>query len=170
MKIPEQWLHIGTDAIERHKFRPIINRMGMPKAYGGLWASPYRLNADYYSDWQEFWHREMGVTGRHDAVIFSFKKAARIFVIDTQDDLIRLIDEVGAAESILPLRSLKQIDFENAKNHYDVIYLTEQGQWETRMPFERMEYNLYGWDVESCFILNYDVIENQRSMSILVET
>lgn len=47
------------------------------------------------------------------------------------------------------------ISFNSLKERYDAIWLTETGQWKTRLS---RPLNLYGWDCESLVILNKRVI------------
>lgn len=167
MKIPKQWLHIGMNFIDTKQIYPIKNEPLFPKPIGGLWASPFELGSEYYSDWQRFRDEVWGNEKKEKGVIFRFEKNARIYVIHTQQDLIQLIQKVGYGKSPLPFMTNVTIDFEKAKEVYDVIYLTKQGQIETRNPFVNREYNLYGWDCESALILNPEVIGNQ--MPVLLQ-
>lgn len=98
----------------------------------------------------------------NDSVIIDFKDDVKFFVIDSQEDLIELINIIGEATSelIKIIPSIWKIpNFEVAAEVFDVIYLTNEGQWKTRMPFQNHEYSLYGWDCESTLILNFDCIE-----------
>lgn len=170
MKIPKQWIHIGSREINSNEFDSVRNVPLFPKPTGGLWASPLTLSSPYRSDWHKLCMNLWGKSRKKHSVLFEFKKNAKIFVIDSQGDLIQLIEEVGKAHDPLaeqlPFRRYCNIDFENAQNSYDVIYLTARGQYQTRNPLLKEEYNLYGWDCESCLILNMDVIHRQIPASL----
>ena len=167
MKIPKHWLHIGTNELTIQQFKKPHNHPFLSKPRGGIWASPFWLDDSYHSDWHEYMFGIWGKSRRLKGVVFSFKENTRFYVINSQQDLIELIDKVGKTQSPLPVTFNVGINFENAMNAYDVIYLTEQGQNETRMPFQNTEYNLYGWDVESCVVLNPHVIEEQMPLTIV---
>ena len=47
-------------------------------------------------------------------------------------------------------------DFEAMAKDYDVIKLTDEGQWKTRLTNP----SLYGWDCECILIMNPDVVTN----------
>lgn len=171
MNIPTQWLHIGTHIIDKEQFKPIKNIPLFPKPDGGIWASPLQLNETYRSDWHQFCMGVWGKTMNQKGVVFSFKRNSRFYVIDTHKDLIGLTEKTGIAtdaltEQLSVFMKRSHVDFEKATKLYDVIYLTQQGQYETRTPFQNREYNLYGWDCESCLILNPDVIETQLPISL----
>ncbi|PLS19044.1 hypothetical protein CVD28_01170 [Bacillus sp. M6-12] len=166
MDIPKQWLHIGNNHIDINLIEDIRNAPLFPKPDGGFWASPFRFGTDYYSEWQGFSEYIWGKTKNEKAVIFYLKRNARVYSIDSQEDLIRLINEVGSVENPFPIKTTTILEFEKAKEYYDVIYLTSKGQQETRNPFSKREYKLTGWDCESCLILNPMVIGKQMPVSI----
>jgi hypothetical protein len=166
MGIPKHWLHIGTNQITIEGFQPIINDPLFPKPIGGIWASPFQLGESYYSQWHEFSDYVWGNNKREKGVVFTLHNHARVYVIDSQKDLIQLIDKVGMVENHFPLLKKVILDFEKAKELYDVIYLTKEGQSQTRYPMTNRDYNLMGWDCESCLILNPMTIKNQVTVSI----
>lgn len=169
--IPKLWLHMGPEELKKEAYNEIKNQMMFNKPYGGLWASPYeeRESGRYLSDWHEQ-SVQMGFEESKKAVLFSFKKNARVCVIDNQEDLIQVVNTYPANESypneLKFLIRHKYIDYEKLKQDYDVIYLTEKGQWTTRNPLTNWEYSLYGWDCASCIVLNFDVIDKQLKVTI----
>jgi hypothetical protein len=156
--------------LSKEYFIKPINRWIKPT--GGLWSSTYTPNNKYISGWHEFCSIEFetGIANSPYKIIFDISKNARIYTINSQEDLISLIDNYGyyldQATKVLEELGTKPtylcLDFENLAKHFDVIHLTEEGQWRTRMPLKNMAYNLYGWDVESSLILNINVIKNQK--------
>lgn len=93
-------------------------------------------------------------------VVFNLKDNTRIYTINTYKDLEWLMERYKDNNSF----SFKPtLDFERISKDYDVIELTEAGQWETRFSHP---FNLYGWDVESILVLNFDVIGKQKGINI----
>ncbi len=136
----------------RSKFEEVKND-NFNKPLGGMWSSP--VNSNY--GWIDFCKNEefrLESLNEH----FEFKIDGTIYTIDTVEDLYRC-PKLNPSWS----DTTYYIDFEQMiKIGYDAIYLTENGQHETR--FHR-EYNrsidnftLYGWDVECVLILNFDCI------------
>ncbi len=79
--------------------------------------------------------------------------AARVYTIDTLEDLLRLCDRFPAVcdhpRDCAPLRrDLADVwlGWRRVAEVYDAVHLTEKGQWRTRLS---MPTNLYGWDCES---------------------
>ena len=113
------------------------------KPKGGLWASP--VDSNY--GWKEWCQQEEFHTGslKH---WFVFEFTGRIMTIDTEADLkkmcFRSLPEIPYLQMQFP-------DFEELAKKTDAIYLTEAGQWKTRL---LMGPNLYGWDCECVLILN----------------
>jgi len=167
--VPKQWLHIGHNRIEPQKFDTIRNIPLSNKPIGGLWASPLQLDTHYRSEWHEFSVNVWGKMKHPYGTVFSIKKTARIFIIDSQEDLINLFTEIGEAENpyvhLLP-KDYLFLDFEKASQRYDVLFLSNKGQARTRRPLYKEEYNLYGWDSECCLIMNPDVIQRQLPIKL----
>ena len=121
------------------------------KPKGGLWASP--VDSNY--GWKEWCEAEDFHTEslKH---WFVFEYTGRIMTIDTRKDLEKMCfrqmrlypNRRGIPQMIQDLRFP---DFEKLSKKIDAIYLTEAGQWKTRM---MMGPNLYGWDCECVLILN----------------
>jgi len=170
MKIPKEWLHIGKEQLNPDQFNTITNQPLSPKPLGGIWASPYVNVGEYKSAWHQFSINIWGGSSS-EGVVFTLREGTRIYTVDSQQDLISLIEEVGDAtfslfQGVQALLGGKYLDYEKAIKFYDVIYLTHKGQIETRNVFRNRDCNLYGWDVESCLILNPHVIDTQKPISI----
>lgn len=137
-------IHYGATKFDPAKFIPIKNMEWMRvKPKGGLWTSP--INSNY--GWKH-WCKEndYGKCDKKDSFILTLNKDARIYTIDCYTDLMGVpiikheIDYMNYAP-----------DFEILAKTYDVIHLTEKGQWETRLS---CPLTLYGWDCESVLIMN----------------
>lgn len=161
--IPNKLITMGIKELSKDKFKEVENRQDFVKPYGGLWSCPYTPSDEYVSAWHEWCDCEMPEWISNDSVIITLKHDTNFWCIDSQDDLENLIEMVGEQESYMEkltgFKMTRYIDFEEAKKMFDVIYLTKKGAIKTHLPMERNELNLYGWDCESCLILNYDCIE-----------
>lgn len=164
--LPKELLIMGRKKLLREEFEEVENIEHHIKPYGGIWASPYTPKEEYVSAWHEWCEDKMDYMVETDSVIFTLRSETRIFFINNQSDLKTLIKIVGGIEYkyMIPYKEEKSIsiNFEEAKKHYDVIYLTQNGVRTTQEPSKDKEYNLDGGDCESCLILNYDCIETWR--------
>jgi hypothetical protein len=121
--------------------RPVQNdRRALAKPRGGLWTSTY--DPIYGSAWA-CWC----VAYRYEPfdlhwTVFSIPKSARIAVIDSHTDLVRLIERYPRI-----LRGRKGLDFERLSTEYDGLHLTNEGYLKTRSA--RSGPSLGGWDCES---------------------
>jgi len=163
IKIPKSHIVIGKKELSKEEFKPAINNSHSNKPRGGLWVSPYYPDREYISGWHEWCSSEMEHWLSNDSVVLELKDDAKIFTINSQEDLIEFIKIVGIAEdeltSKLGLKFLTYPDFEKVSQMFDAVYLTEEGQWSTRFSGNGCDYNLYGWDCESLLILNFGCIE-----------
>lgn len=138
-------------------FRSVVGAGWVKPTAGGLWTAPVTnstpdgLPAD--SAWLE-WCRIETPTGDYTHLTEIIPDAsARVLVVDTQSDLIRIVDAYPASYDL----HLSSIDDRYpdwpalAANGWDALYLTDNGQWETRLPPRGP--NLYGWDVATVFWL-----------------
>ena len=126
------------------------------KPIGGIWGSTYIPDEVYSSDWERWCIEENFGYNWKEAVIFTLKPDAKIYEIDSVQDL----NNLAKAYNVHGNGVLTCLDFEAmVAAGIDAIHLTEKGQEETR--FSR-PYTLYGWDVESWLILNIHAIDQQR--------
>lgn len=131
-----QWLALGIEQIDTTKFMDVQNQMFI-KPEGGLWSSPYYPDAENKSEWQRF---AKGWT--------------------TVQDLIDLMDKYKLEDAIT--QTLAIIDYEVMSKDYDGIYMTREGEADTRFSNP----SLYGWDVESLLLFNLDCIESSESVTL----
>lgn len=126
------------------------------KPIGGIWGSTYIPDEVYSSDWERWCIEENFGYNWKEAVIFTLKPDAKVYEIDSVQDL----NNLAKAYNVHGNGVLTRLDFEAmVAAGIDAIHLTEKGQEETR--FSR-PYTLYGWDVESWLILNIHAIDQQR--------
>lgn len=133
-------IHYGKDwnDFDINKIRNIKNEWFV-KPNGGFWTSPVN------SEWGWVHMSEEMQWDYSKSIHFKFIKGTKIIIIDTLDDLLAL------PFTDAPIDILKYPDFELIAKYADAIWLTEKGQRETRLSYPR---NLYGWDVETVFIMN----------------
>ena len=165
MELPSKWITVGIERIHEKFFKPVRNQIGINKPLGGLWSSPLieDIEGNMTSAWRE-WSSENMALNYRIATVFALKESANIFIIDSQDDLIRLFREVGELSS--PFTMFKYLNYEKAAEKYDGIYLTQEGQWSTHLPMHNTEYNLYGYDVESLVLFNMECIQEQYTVKL----
>lgn len=138
--------------LSKEIFVPVKNRLGLNKPHGGLWSCPYTPNSKYISKWHEFCMEQFDSGLRHKAVLFDFKPDTRIYTVNSLRDLNELYISYKRKDSEYSF--LQTLDFEELSKYFDVMHLTSKGESETRFS----DPTLYGWDVESCLILNFDCI------------
>lgn len=166
----KKFLTVGINDIKEQLFQPIKNIEYSNKPSGGLWSSPYNEDSEYKSDWLRFCIQEDFSTDKiNHGVLFTLKKDSRICVINSMEDLekiYQLYKGNGIEESLFLQKTL---NFEKLASDYDAIYLTDEGQWETRFPRDGMlgkGINLYGWDVETLLVLNFYCIKKWEHIDL----
>ena len=163
IKVPRQWLCMGKTQILDNMFEPIQNRPDrVLKPYGGLWVSPYVRNGKYKSHWHEWCEQNKFMTSTEGTII-RLQDNLNVYIINSQIDLMKLIEEVGEYNPFpgLGFEPWKTIDFEEAAKRYDLIYLTRQGLNCTRLPFMNQKFNLYTWDVSCAILFHFGCIKGQ---------
>lgn len=152
------WVHRhepDPDAVE-----PVRRTKKSPrkKPCGGMWTSPLiEKDGRLSSGWIE-WMR-----GEHYSPHANVQK----WLLEPEDDVeVYVIDDVWDAKEImvpkddgLGISTEYQIDYDAVFEEYDAIYMTREGQIDTRFPnhtyvngrrerrSENLDgYNLYGWD------------------------
>ena len=125
------------------------------KPIGGIWGSTYIRDEVYSSAWEKWCISENFGYSWKEAVIFTLKKDAKVYVIDSVQDL----NNLAKVYNIHGNGRITHLDFEAmVAAGIDAIHLTEKGEEETRFSWP---YSLYGWDVESWLILNINAIDKQ---------
>jgi len=139
-------IHYGVDRFNPNLFKPIRNRNWV-KPTGGLWTSP--VQSKY--GWVDFCKQEEFIVNSLELSFIIEIDDSRVYKIDNLNDLVRVATIPNSYNSNM------LIDYEQLATEYDAIWLTYDGQFNTR--FGRP--NLYGWDVETVLILNKECIINQ---------
>ena len=151
-----RYIVLGKTELKEELFNTNLTNNGINKPKGGLWSSPY--NKDTISGWYQFCKDENFIKGDNSVgVIFSLKEEARIYTIDTKEDLDNLANKYPiVVKENLRYNFMSTIDYTKVSKDYDAIYLTDKGQWATR--FSRPN-TLYGWDCETLLVLNFNAID-----------
>jgi len=166
-----KFVSYGLSEYNPDLFNSIKNTEYNIKPSGGLWTSP--KNSDY--GWIDFCRDEnyFKSGGFRTGFEFQLKPNSKVYIIDTFLDLIQVPYKIKN-----PLYSSNIsfhqnfIDYEEMSKEYDAIWLTDNGEKDTRLPemyglfdFDGNTINLYGWDCESLLILRKDCIINTRNLN-----
>lgn len=137
------------------ELKPVGDKMHLPvKPVGGMWTSTYTPSAEYDSDWIRWCSSEGFYGGRHKWLLKP-KDDIDVLVVNSLEDLqsVAKVYEKDTYKGAPSDRLSDTVfDFEDISRDFDAMRLTEDGQWDTRMP-GRDEPSLYGWDSES--VLNF---------------
>lgn len=142
------------NSFDIQKFVPPKNEAGgYVKPRGGLWSSP--VNSKHgWKDWcesEDFHKGEDGTSFR-----FTLKKEAKVYKINTVGDLLRIPYKLKSRCSVF---GTWVIDYEAMAQEYDAIWLTAEGERETRYSDREYGMSLYGWDCETLLVLRPSIIE-----------
>ena len=147
----------GTDKFDKDSVKPVelgnnplryriaINRN---KPYGGLWASPL-TSTKGWGEWCSDNDFRLDTLSHH--FLFKLSPYARIYVIDTMDDLRTISDmkdEYGR----------RFMDFHRLSQDYDGVFVTANAASRLRQHSDMYLSDLNSWDVESLCVWNADVI------------
>lgn len=161
----------GLGEYNPNKFNEIRNSKYNVKPAGGMWTSP--KESEY--GWIDFCKSERFrlPDGFTDGFEFQLKPDSKVYIIDTFFDLVRVPYKLkDPMFSGVGLRFGQNfIDYEEMAKEYDAIWLTADGQWDTRLPemnglmdVDGLSINLYGWDCESLIILRKECIINVKNI------
>lgn len=151
----KKWIFINNEILDESMFSPVEN-IDFVKPNGGLWIAPFNSESEYKSDWGDFLVNDMGINieGKKGTVL-SIKPEAKILTINSLEDLVKTLEVYEYKNSIISYN--KSLDFEKISKDYDAVYLTKNGQYETRFSMP----NLYGWDIECMLVMNLDILEEE---------
>lgn len=139
-------IHYGSDCFLLDRFEQVKNN-AIRKPDGGLWTSP----AGSEWGWRE-WSMHNGYRLERLDKFFEVWIKGRIYKIDTVEDMLSM-PWVAMDSSYAYLKSP---DYEFMRSSgIDAIWLTVNGERGTRLSFP---HNLYGWDCETVYIMNPDII------------
>lgn len=144
-------------------------RLAYKPEKGGLWTSTYTPRSKHQSDWLRWCYSENFGYYPKTGFVIRAKSNARVFKIDSYQDLVILIQEfnpkINKTKSIWESNYfLAPLQFEKIQKKYDILHLTQKGlidTWDMDKSF-----SLHGWDVESCLWLNCDSIDTIKLVEI----
>lgn len=151
-------------------FRPVIGSGWVkPNGGSGLWTAPITryteagLPAD--SVWLEWARLEMDFDGPSELTEIFPTAEARVLLIDSQADLVAIVDAYPAGRAFDDLR---YPDWPRlAADGWDAVYLTDEGQWATRLPDSGPD--LYGWDMASVLWLRHAYTVGRTATAMTVK-
>ena len=151
-------IHFGNTVYKPKKFLPIKNENWV-KPKGGLWTSPVNSK----EGWKNWCHsEEFRVCKESNSFKLKFFNNTKILIIETLDDLKNLL---RTHSNFSGFKSY--IDYEKLVNDgIDAIWLTAEGQWDTRLSHP---VDLYGWDCETVFIMNKKCCFEEIIRRVLIE-
>ena len=134
-------------------FSPIKNDLSFVKPHGGLWTSPFD-EENKTCGWVDWCLSEQLEWLDKDWWLITPDDDLNIYIIDSVEDVKELVDKNNLENSYISW--LACIDFEGLRDQekIDVVHLTEEGQWKTRLV---QKYSLYGWDCECWLWLNWKI-------------
>tara|TARA_R100000458_G_C8277761_1_gene253413 strand:+ start:5665 stop:6255 length:591 start_codon:yes stop_codon:yes gene_type:complete len=160
----------------KQKAFPIQNRKDggvKPESGTGVWTSTMLEEKEgCMSDWHRWMAWDMPSWIGHEGIRIWIKRTARIYMVDSVKDYNALIESYpakvysdnGWGQMVLTEEE-NYVDFVKMSQDFDIFWLTERGQVETRYGSN----NLYGWDAESSLMLN-NVIERFKKITIKPHT
>lgn len=146
-------IHYGSTKYSPKKVGKIKNASWV-KPDGGLWTSP--IGSEFgWKEWCEAEHFRDCIES--ESFKLQFIDNVKLYKIDTLQDLkdLPMIEAHGI---------MKFPDFEMIAQHYNGIWLTVNGQHETRFSHP---VSLYGWDCESILILDSKCCKQLNSFCYL---
>ena len=151
------------DKFDPTRFNKIENIPGFCKPKGGLWSSPEKSEWGWI-DWCESEEFRLDKV-RASSFRFKLRAKSKVYKIDSIIDLLRVPYTKRKYEGLSYMSFMameKIIDFEKMAAEYDAIWLTVQGESQTRWPMDYRfsdNFNLYGWDCETLLVLRPECIE-----------
>ncbi|GAA4702382.1 hypothetical protein [Streptomyces youssoufiensis] len=143
----------------RETFRPVTGDGWVKPAIGtGLWTAPVTTRHDDGSPADSAWlerMREDMEADTSDLLLTEIHPStdAQILLIDCQEHLAAIVDAFPAAPHVPGLRRIYPGWQALAEAGWDAVYLTDRGQWATRLPVSGPD--LYGWDLECVLWLRH---------------
>ena len=151
------------------------------KINGGLWGSKLITDSEfgYKSEWDQFIEGE-GYEKYLTKVynIYTLSKNAKIYECNTFDDFVEFLKKYSVIDENIKHLDIeyrykhKSMDIESLlKDGYDALYVSHDAVMEARTilfsPFSDDDSDkisacniLYGFDIDSLIVMNYDIIEN----------
>lgn len=132
----------------------------------GYWLSDFTVEDMYPSRWMNFIYSNPSMIEYHSRpyyCIYKISDEAKVCFINNYEDLIILILKYP-----LKVENEIYIDFEKVSEDWDVLYLTEDGFADCKIPKvnKLKEYGfegsnlptLKGWEIPSCLVMSCEVL------------
>lgn len=144
------FVHYGAKEFNPDRFCRVINREYSNKPLGGLWSSPEESDVTW-KEWCEAEHfRECS---EDNCFRFKLKEGAKVLVLENKSDLDNL-PKVKLDLSHITMNI--DLDFEALAKEYDAIMVYV---YRGKDYFDNLYHELYGWDCDTLYVMNKDVIE-----------
>lgn len=140
-----KYIHYGHTEFDISKFNKVVNSNKFTKPEGGFWAS----RVDALFGWREWCIDKKYKFDLEKSMIFSLSEDARILVIDSHKGLENLPKNEKKQKDI---KICTFLDFEELSKKYDAIEVLISKD-------DELFYDLYGWDCDSIFIMNPNIIK-----------
>ena len=143
------YIHFGSNKYDPTKFEAVVDT-GWIKPHGGLWVSKYK--ASKFPWW--VWCSQNNYTRceKKNSFQIKLKPSARIFVINSCEDLDKLPQHTENIYRIFAMSEQVLIDWKKLMKDYDAVEFNLSNDW-------GLNRKLYGWDCDCVFIMNKDIIE-----------
>lgn len=163
------FVSFGTDHFDYDGFREIKNGKSYsviankPLPHTGLWASPEKSQHGWF-DWCSEEHFRDDENYWTNYFIFRLTRKARVLYVDSYDAFISKMSPYFNFKEVSEIYGIAgfYVDYEKMKEDYDAVWLTAEGEVQARYPRDMCDISeapcLYGWDCESLFVLNKDVV------------
>ena len=145
--------------VQKEKFHNITkdNRLYyLNKPNGGLWGSP--IDSEWgWKDWCDCENFRQDTFGTYTK--WRLRNPNKILVIDSYDDLVRVMNKYGDNYSQI---SGYYLNFSKIKEDYDGMMLTARGNAECHLPMKSYFGNyidLNAWDCESIIVWKWNQIK-----------
>ena len=160
MKIKDydEFCFAGDSYYDRKYFDQVhfSDEFDFSKPTGGLWLCPY-LGNDNPSEWTDFVEENKMTKDISHITVFKLKEDARILILDDPYEFEREYGEfIDYREGRLARSNIK---FDEVKKEYDAFFV--DGSVVTLLSGVSCAFTpvrLYGWDVESLYIMNPDIL------------
>lgn len=142
------FVHYGHKKFDKDIYVPVKNIPGRNKPIGGLWSSP----DDGYG-WREWNKSEMYSECSEDNCFrFTISPSANVLTIKSKADVLKLPNILFKSSEDDDIVHV-DVDFENlVKRGIDAIDFHIN---------DETYYALYGWDCDTLFVMNPDIIETE---------
>lgn len=159
--------HYGSPRFLKYKQAPVSGTRMMKPLGGGLWASPVDSDRTWHQ-WciDEHWNED----SLQEYFDFQLTNNAKIFVINSADDFFKFLYMFPSDRILEEYEKIIYKPFVTADKREVVCYpdylKVSQMYDGVEVNISRdydLYYRMYGWDVDSIVVWNYDVIEELKT-------